>query len=552
MCGIWLYLSKHPNITKDVSMLYNSFNKIKHRGPDYNTLTKINNRTLLGFHRLSINNLTVSGNQPFMYNTSYFDKLYSVCNGEIYNYKNIDKKYRLKSSRGDCEVIPLMYKNGVKHLEMMNELGSEYATIIVNDSLLSQNNIKLLVGRDPLGVRQLYYAEDGDSIAVSSELKGLSDIYDEVRIFPPNHYMIFNSEDNMKKFINYNPTLYAEREPINKNNREDIREDIRKLLIKAVQKRLMSDVPVGALLSGGLDSSLVVGIMKYINPNIKYDVFTATFNDEGSDIKYAREMSKKMELNHHIVNIDVEKLLKTFEEVIYTIESWDTTTVRASMLQLCVAKYIKENTDIKALLTAELSDELFAGYMYSHNAPNEYVLKQDTKRLVRDVHMFDGLRVDKTMSSQGLEARLPFADIDLVKYVLKLDDDMISPKMFYGKKMEKELLRKSFDNMDIIPKSILMRHKEAFSDGTSSVKNPFHIIIKDYIDNIITNEEFQKNREKVGEPIPMTKESYYYRKLFVEMFGKSNINVINGYWMPKWSGNINDPSARVLNVYKNN
>jgi asparagine synthase (glutamine-hydrolysing) len=309
----------------------------------------------------------------------------------------------------------------------------------------------------------------------------------------------------------------------------------------------MTERPFGCLLSGGLDSSLVCAIAKKLRPNLRFPVFTIAFKSGSTDLPFAKEVAKYLDLEHHIIEIDEADALKEMKQTIYAIESYDITTVRASIMQYVVAKYIKEKTSVKVLLVGENSDETFCGYKYFLNAPTADDAKIEAIRLVKDVHRFDGLRTDRTMSAHGLEVRLPFADEEYVDKVFSLKPEDVAPV----NKIEKYTLRKAFDGFGYLPDKVLWRSKEALSDGISTTKRSWSQIIKEYVDTLVSDEEFSKNKDMYKFNTPITKESYYYRRIFTEYFGNSPSvsELIPYFWLPKWSGNVTDPSARVLSVY---
>jgi asparagine synthase (glutamine-hydrolysing) len=267
--------------------------------------------------------------------------------------------------------------------------------------------------------------------------------------------------------------------------------------------------------------------------------------DTGStDLPYAKEGAEFLGLRHNTIEVTKEQALAAIDETIYAIESWDITSVRASVMQFLLGKRIAEETDIRVLLVGENSDEMFLGYLYEHNAPNVEAAHQDRVRLVKDVHKFDGKRTDRTMAYHGLEVRCPFADKDLVTYVMSIDPSLVVPQ----KGVEKDLLRKTFEGY--LPHDILYRKKEAFSDAVSTQTKSWYQIIQDHIETLVTDEEFQTEKDKYAWCTPYTKESYYYRKKFVEFFGDDNSKIIPYYWLPKWTTETTDPSARTLKVYK--
>lgn len=540
MCGIWALLSILK--LEKLDTYFRSFMKIKHRGPDNSLFQLVGDNLLLGFHRLSIMDLTANGNQPFHLVRDDGSCIYCICNGEIYNYKYLIEKYDLKTnSNSDCSVIlPLYEKVGIKKLVEL--LDGEFAFVIVK--LDKNGKTKMVVGRDPIGVRPIFFGKDDDkTIAICSEAKGLCDIYDNVQVFKPGHYMIY--QDNHMEFIEYYSYIYQMIRPV--PHIEQIFEEIRRRFTNAVKKRLQSDADIGFLLSGGLDSSLTTAVAKKLMGNKKFKVFTIGFREGSTDLPYAKKVAEYLDLEHHIITVDYDDALKEIDETIYAIESYDITSVRASVMQKLASKWIRNNTNIKVLLCGDNSDECCQSYKYFHNAPNAQELHQDGVRLVKEVHMYDGLRSDRTCAYHGIEIRLPFADPEFVDYYLSIDPELRKPK----NGMEKELLRYAFlDDTKLLPIDILMRSKEAMSDGVSTSAKSWFVVIQDYIDKLITDEEFLSNKDKYFHCKPFTKESYYYRKKFCEFFGDIHSNLIPHFWMPKWTPETNDPSARTLKVYK--
>lgn len=541
MCGIWAFI-----VQKGSKLDYSSFMKISHRGPDYTSLSRISTKThdcYLGFHRLAIMDVTPKGNQPFYHVRPDGSYVYVICNGEIYDHKKLAQDYDISMQSGsDCEIIiPLYERLGPQFIKL---LGSEFVCILID--VHTDGSFRVLAGRDPIGVRPLFYGWDGSRLAFSSELKGLSNLFEHVNVFPPGHYSIY--ENN-----NFNTIPYYEvptHTLIQDTSLDNVYAKIRELLIHAVHQRLCTDRPFGCLLSGGLDSSLIVGIVKMLQPELKFPVFTIGFkispnSEEPPDIKYAKLVASELNLSHHVIEVDFKTALEAIDETIYCTETWDITTIRASVMQRLVAKYIAENTNVKVLLVGENSDELFLGYLYEKYAPNAKVAHEDSIRLIRDVHRFDGLRTDRCMAYHGLEVRLPYADTNLIDYVLSLNPDYVVPE----KGMEKALLRKAFQSLHLIPESVLFRTKNAFSDAVSTMENSWYCVLQKYFNVIINDEEFNAYLStRTSSDMPYTKESYYYMRKFKEYFG-NNQHVIPYYWMPKFTQETNDPSARTLKIY---
>ena len=439
MCGIWALLSSLK--IKDFGKHYNDFMKIKHRGPEYSSFDLVNDHLLIGFHRLKIMDLTAQGNQPFHHVRDDGSCIYCICNGEIYNSDELKKKYDIVTeSHSDCEVIIPLYEK-IGYYELCKVLGSEFAFMIFDVSL--DNNVHIYAGRDPIGNRPLFYGTDENTICLSSELKGINQSYNNYNVFEPGtcfHY--HNGKYEIKRYYEY---IYPEQKHYN------IESEIRNKLIYCVEKRLRSDKPIGALLSGGLDSSLINGVIKYINPEIEYPLFTIVMKEGGDDLKYAKMVAKHLNLEHHVIKIDKEELLKNIDRTIYAIESWDITTVRASTLQYVISKKIKKY-NIPVLFVGELADEVAGGYLYEYYAPTNNDFHNDCVRLVKDVHRFDGLRTDRSCAAHGIEVRTPFSDPEFIDFYMSLDVNLRKPNQ---DRMEKCALREAFDEINIIPQEVL-------------------------------------------------------------------------------------------------
>lgn len=553
MCGIWGLLSQTK--IQNFGQLYEAFMKIQSRGPDNSSFQLLNPFTLLGFHRLAIMDLTAEGNQPFHHVRQDGSCVYCVCNGEIYPHEELKKEYDIiTKSHSDCEVIiPLYEKVGVEKLCKL--LGSEFAFIIFDIS--KDGHVKMIAGRDPIGVRPIFYAVDNQSLCISSEMKGMSDIYDKCYVFPPGHFMTY--ENGKMELTSYYKYEYKELDPV--PDIGEIYSEIRKRLTNAVRKRLYTDRELGFLLSGGVDSSLVCGIAvdlitKEFPDLMKIPIKFFTIQLEGGsvDVPYAIEVfeflkKKHLLIEHHVFTVTEKELITMLLETSKIIECWDTTTNRASSLQLSICKYVQENTQVRVLFCGENADECCASYAYFHNAPSKIDAKVEAISLVKNVHTSDALRTDRSMAHFSIEARVPFADIEFIDYYLSLPPELIAP--IDG--LEKHTLRYAFKNQNIIPESVLLRRKCAFSDSTSKKERSWYQIIQEHMNGIISDEEFTNNKDKYEHCPPYTKENYYYRKKFVEYYGNSEekAKTIPYFWMPKWvPANITDPSARTLANYK--
>lgn len=536
MCGIWGLLSSVP--LNDFAKYYNAFMKIKNRGPEYSRFDFIDKKSLIGFHRLAIMDISAEGNQPFHFVRKDGSCFYCICNGEIYNYKYLIETFNLEvKSHSDCEVVLHLYnKFGID--KMIKLLDGEFAFIIFDFDI--NKNVKIFAGRDPIGVRPIFYGINDTSICISSEAKGLTDLYTKIFVFPPGKYMIYQNFNF--EFITFYDYKYKQMEPT--PSKEEIYNQIRERFTNAVKKRLVTEREFGCLLSGGLDSSSIVAVAaKEIKTPI--NVFTISFPG-GTDLPFAKKVAEYVGAKHHIIEITPEQALKAIDSTIYAIESYDITTVRASVMQYLLSKYISENTNIKVLMVGEVSDELLQGYRYFHKCPTVLESYNESKRLVKDVHMFDGLRTDRTSAFHGLEVRLPFADVDFVNFIYSLPPELLIPK----NNLEKNIFREAFLGLNYLPDDIILRKKEALSDAVSSHEKSWYQMIQDYINNLITDQEFSENKDNFKHCPPITKESYYYRKKFCEYFGDTSSTIIPYFWLPKWSGNVTDPSARTLNYYE--
>lgn len=500
------------------------FNETVSRGPDDSRVADTG-RGLLGFHRLAIMGLTPEGMQPFSLDGSYV-----VCNGEIYGFEKIKESLSVKysfTSGSDCEIMLPMYRE--YGTDMFRMLDAEYALIIYD-----RETDEYIAARDPIGIRPLYYGYDKSGVIVfASEPKNLVCLCDKIMPFPPGHYY------KGGRFIRYaDPAAVS---TVCHDDLETICANIREKLISGVEKRLVSDAKVGFLLSGGLDSSLVCAIAA---KKSKKPIRTFAIGMEGDaiDLKYAKEVADYIGSDHTEVIMTKDEVLGSLEEVIKILGTFDITTVRASMGMYLLCRWISKNTDIRVLLTGEISDELF-GYKYTDFAPSAEEFQKESEKRIRELHMYDVLRADRCISANSLEARVPFGDLDFVKYVMSIDPEK---KMnVYGK--GKYLLRHAFEG-DYLPHDILMREKAAFSDAVGHSMVDY---LKEYADSLYTDADFETKRIKYSHAMPFTKESLLYREIF-EKYYPGNSEMIVDFWMPNrtWKGcNVNDPSARVLSNY---
>ena len=393
---------------------------------------------------------------------------------------------------------------------------------------------KYIAARDPVGIRPLYYGyTEHGAITFASEPKNLTGLVKEIFPFPPGHYY----EDG--SFICYSDIAAVS--SYHKESLDEVCRGIRERLIAGVEKRLDSDAPLGFLLSGGLDSSLVCAIgAKALKKPIR--TFAIGMEKDAIDLKYARIVADYIGSEHTEVYMTPEEVIGSLVEVIRALATYDITTIRASMGMYLLCKAIHRNTDVRVLLTGEISDELF-GYKYTDFAPSAAEFQKESQKRVRELHMYDVLRADRCISVHSMEARVPFGDLEFVKYVMSIDPEL--KLNTYGK--GKYLLRRAFEG-DWLPPEILWREKAAFSDavGHSMVDD-----LKAYAETVYTDAEFEEKRQAYTFAQPFTKESLLYREIF-EKYYPGQAEMVKDFWMPNksWAGcDVNDPSARVLSNY---
>ena len=502
------------------------FERTKSRGPDDSRILE-RDGIRMAFHRLSIMGLSPEGMQPFERDGSLL-----VCNGEIYGFRTLRDELRERGytfeSDSDCEILlPLWFEYGA---DMFPLLDAEFACV-----LYDAKTGTLVAARDPIGIRPLFYGYGPDGkILFASEAKNLVGLTEQIVPFPPGCYWMGGA------FVRYSDIARPSR-----TIRCDLDEacrNIREKLIAGVEKRLVADVNVGFLLSGGLDSSLVCAIAQRKSPT-PIRTFAIGMEGDAIDLKYAREAADFIGSEHTEVTMTREEVLASLETVIALLGTWDITTIRASMGMYLVCKAIRERTDIRVLLTGEISDELF-GYKYTDFAPDAAAFQAEAEKRVRELYMYDVLRADRCISVNSLEARVPFGDLDFVKYVMALDPEMKRNR--YGK--GKYLLRRAFAEGGWLPDGILWREKAAFSDavGHSMVDD-----LKEFAESRCSDTEFEEKRKQYGYCPPFTKESLLYREIFEKHY-PGQAAMIADYWMPNksWKGcDVNDPSARVLANY---
>ena len=564
MCGITLYLGN--NNTENVSLKRKHFlelsKQIRHRGPDWNGIyLNQDNNVVITHERLSIVGVE-HGSQPIIIDDKY---ILSV-NGEIYNHKELyntvlHNKY-IPQTQSDCEVIVYLYKE-FKHncVKMLDG--------IFSFALYDIDNQTIFIARDPIGIIPLYYGcNENNEYMCGSEMKAIDPNFSSIDIFPPGHSLEINISD-VNKFVTSNQNneikdifenFYEYFKPnwrqnsFNKSiDEEIIMKNIRNTLTSAVDKRLMCDVPFGVLLSGGLDSSLIASITSRLlkeKDNLwgdKLHTFSIGLKD-APDLKYAKIVADHLGTNHHEYNFTVQEGIDSLEDLIYHLETFDVTTIRASMPMFLMSRKIK-SLGIKMVLSGEGADEILGGYLYFHNAPNADEFHNECVKRVSNLHHFDCLRANKSTMSWGLEARVPFLDKSFMELAISINPVL---KLKDGK--EKYILRKAFDvdenSLDepYLPDEILWRQKEQFSDGVG-----YNWIdgLKEYIDNEITDIEFNEICDSINDESlkPKSKEEVYYKQIFDKLF--KNRDKIVPRWIPRtdWDGVGYDPSGRAQAVH---
>jgi asparagine synthase (glutamine-hydrolysing) len=565
MCGIFALLNVNNISPDEEKIIKTQFIKGKKRGPEYSKLEYKYYKTILGFHRLAINGLNIQSNQPIVYNNVVL-----ICNGEIYNYKQLYKSMNVTPiTDSDCEVIIHLYiKYGIE--QTLNMLDGVYSFLLFDNRPNVDTVHTVIIARDPLGIRPLYQMYNNNNnnnyntlknnlCCFASELKCLQyfyniDVYNyHIKQFEPGTYSIFQRNvvetdwkpiiENKKHFIlpHHSPCLNEDITEINNH----FFKNIYHYLWQAVVKRCdTTERPVACLLSGGLDSSLIAALTSKFFKNKGKQIETYSIGLQNSDdIKYAKIVADYIGSKHTEIIVTEDEMFHIIPEVINAIESYDTTTVRASIGNYLLGKYITKNSDAKVIFNGDGADELFGGYLYMNKCPDNIEFDKETKRLLKDIHLFDVLRSDKTISSNGLEPRTPFLDKNFVNYVLSIPSHFRNHNNF--KQIEKYLLRQSFHSstkecQQILPDEILFRKKEAFSDGVSSHGRSLYKILQEKIAAKINTQNHIVEAN-------IDTEKMYYKQIFASLFPNCQ-HILPYFWMPKYTDS-NDPSARTLSFY---
>ena len=502
MCGIVCAfdLKESPEALRP--QLLEMSKKIRHRGPDWSGIYS-DKKVIMSHERLAIVD-PASGQQPLF---SEDKKLVLAANGEIYNHRELRKQFEGTynfQTASDCEVILALYKEkGVGFLDELNG--------IFGFALYDVEKDEYFIARDHVGIIPLYIGWDQNgTFYVASELKALEVTCTIIELFPPGHYM--SSKDG--QFVKWYHREWRDYEAV-KENQTSIAE-VKKALEDAVHRQLMSDVPYGVLLSGGLDSSVTSAIAKkYAQKRIESDdkseawypqLHSFSVGLEGSpDLAAAKKVADHIGTIHHEIKFTIQEGLDAIKDVIYNIETYDITTIRSSTPMYLMARVIK-SMGIKMVLSGEGADEIFGGYLYFHKAPNAEEFHEETVRKLEKLHMYDCLRANKSLMAWGIEGRVPFLDKEFIDVAMRLNP---KDKMINGERMEKWIIRKAFE--DLLPESVAWRQKEQFSDG---VGYDWIDTLKEVVDKEVTDEQLANAKFRFPIQTPQNKEEFYYRAIF--------------------------------------
>jgi len=593
MCGIFGIFNPSPKIPEQTYKT--AFMNGSSRGPENSVFQTIGTQAYLGFHRLAINGLNNASNQPLQQGN-----LTLICNGEIYNYKRLyeilgspeplyefdgekfDSTAFQPRTQSDCEIILHLYRKfGIE--QTLQLLDGVFAFILIDYDIYS-DSAKMYVARDPFGVRPLYqflHKETDTMFGFASEIKCLTVFGKKVAHFVPGTYSVYSlgfqicdkwqlQQENMRfhlppviGFHGLHSATHNQEDPVGKVE-DDTRGQqmraafhrIRAGLIEAVYKRCeTTERPIACLLSGGLDSSLITALVaQYHSENeLPYPLETYSIGLEGSvDLVYARKVADHLKTKHTEIVLQESDFVEAIPEVIRAIESYDTTTVRASIGNYLLGKYIRANSEAKVIFNGDGSDELTGGYLYFQCAPNSIEFDLECRRLLRDIHLFDVLRSDKSISSHGLEPRTPFLDRWFVQTYLSIPMELRNHSSNQNRTCEKYMLRSAFHCYmgDLLPDEVLWRTKEAFSDGVSKTSRSLFEIIQEHVEKIYAMQTnlIEEYRSKYAHNPPQTWEQVYYREIFEEAYPGQG-HVVPYMWMPRFVKGATDASARTLSIY---
>ena len=564
MCGIFGVVGDSENLPSNYSHLRKRYlelsKRVRHRGPDWNGIyIDESNNVFICHERLSIVGVE-HGSQPIIDTDTDTDNYILSVNGEIYNHKELysnvlHNKY-IPKTKSDCEIIIHLYKEfGADCVKMLDG--------IFGFMLYDKLNKKMLISRDPIGVIPLYYGYTSDKkFMIASEMKVLIDDCVDINLFPPGHYVLLDidSKDDLSFTKYFNPKWDRPLSLKGPSNIDDLCVKLRSSFTEAVEKRLMTDVPFGVLISGGLDSSLVAAIVKrHVDSKTSKTMWGNNLHSfsiglKGApDLKYAKIVADYLGTIHHELTFTVQEGIDCIEDLIWHLETPDVTTIRASTPMFLMSRLIK-SMGIKMVLSGEGADEILGGYLYFHNAPTDTEFHNECINRVKGLHNFDCLRANKSTMAWGIEARVPFLDKSFMEVAIPINPALKLAKKTHSsvKKTEKYILRKAFEKdsngVPYLPHEILWRQKEQFSDG---VGYDWIDGLKEFIENQISDEEYNDSIKKYELDIPTTKEELYYRRIYDKLF--PNRHAIINRWIPKmeWDGVSYDPSGRAQEVHYN-
>ncbi len=527
MCGIFGIIGNREE--KEAQTLSK---RMSHRGPDERGLHISQNGSILLHERLSIIDLS-TGKQPIKGSNN----AYVIHNGEIYNHQELrsELSHHTFNTNSDSEIIVHLYEE--YGTDFLNKLDGVFVFVILEGDFF-------MAARDPIGVKPLYYGTDKNgNMYFASEMKVITDQCDDFKAFPPGHY--YTEKEGFVKY--YKPEWEDHSKATKKVDLKEIRES----LTAATKKRLMSDVPLGVLLSGGLDSSIISSITKRALTEMGIDElhsFSIGTGANAPDLLAAKKVAKHIGTKHHEIYFSVEQGIEAIEKIIWHLETYDVTTIRASTPMYFLSKAITD-MGIKVVLSGEGADEIFGGYLYFYNAPSNAEFQKETVSRVQRLSTADCLRADKSTMAHGLEARVPFLDKEFIDVTMKIDPQDKKPNK-HTDRPEKYILRKAFDDKEnpYIPESVLWRQKEQFSDG---VGYSWIDGLTNYCNSVVSDNEFSRASELYKHNTPTTKEAFLFRKIFEKHYPQKSAIESVVKWIPKWQFNI-DPSGRACDVHLEN
>lgn len=554
MCGIWAYFGT-TGITEEQKAA--ATEAVSRRGPEGGRVeTVLDDRVVLGFTRLAINGLNDAGMQPFHWTAADGTQYSWICNGEIYNWKVLAEEYGIRTTSGsDCEILgPLFHACGDDPEKFCRLLDGVFAFVLVNET---ENRV--VCGRDPYGVRPLYWARNDaneericSELCIASEISAVAPIMkSNVAAVKPGTALVFSGTGFVEFYWHHVP----EAKRVEFEDLETAKDAVYESLCAAVRKRMMTERPVAALLSGGVDSSLIASLVsRELRAAGAPPLKTFSIGFEGSeDLRHARMVADWIGSDHTEVVMTPDEFFAAIPEVVLLIQSYDVTTVRASVGNYLVSRAVKEMCDAKVVFNGDGSDEVFGSYLYFYKAPSDSDFEDEVTRLLRDIHGFDVLRSDRSISANGLEPRTPFLDKAFVEVARALPTRFrrpgaTNPETGGEPICEKWILRKAFEGSGLLPNAVLWRRKEAFSDGVSGKVKSWYEEIQERVAELVPSDWREKAAVMTHLP-PHTAEAYYYRTLFEEAVGREESVLKTAtpyYWMPRWIEGATDPSARTL------